>query len=352
MARAVELACRADHRIRPNPAVGCVLVRGGEIVGEGWHESCGGPHAEAVALRGADARGATAYVTLEPCAHHGRTPPCADALIAAGVVRVVVGVPDPNTTATGGIARLRAAGLQVDVGVLGDRCEQATEVFLTNVRAGRAHLRLKLAATLDGRTAAADGTSQWITGPDARRRVHELRGEADAVLIGSGTALADNPSLSVRAVPTDRQPVRVVLDRRLRLPSTAALADTSGQPTVVYTTAAALAREATRADELRRAGVALVALEAPGFPASALRDLLERGCHAVLCEAGATLAGALLRADLVDRLDVVVAPKLLGGGRALLGELGVSTIDAAIRLRFDTVEQVGEDVWMSARRVR
>ena len=363
MARAVDLALHGDRRVRPNPLVGCVLVRGGEVVGEGHHAQVGGPHAEANALRqaGDRARGATAYVTLEPCAHQGRTPACATALIEAGVARVVIGVPDPNASAAGGAALLRAAGIDVTIGVLADACERAAEVFLCNIRERRAFVRLKLASTLDGRTAASDGTSRWITGQAARERVHRLREQADAVLIGSGTVLADDPQLDVRHVATDRQPLRVVLDRRLRTPVTACVADTSRQATRLYfTESAARAAHpdaATLSAKIKAfgdAGVRCVALD-DGCAAShselraVLADLLDDGICSLLAEPGATLAGALIAAGLVDRLDVVLAGKLLGTGRPLLGDLGIASIGDAIGLTIDDADRLGEDLWITAR---
>ena len=352
MRRAIELAARADKRVRPNPPVGCVLVAGGAIVGEGWHQRIGGPHAEVRALDDAGelARGATAYVTLEPCNHTGRTPPCADALLRAGVSRVVIGASDPNGLAAGGGARLAERGVEVVRGVEQAACEAVAAVFFANHRHGRAHVRLKVAATLDGFTAARDGSSQWITGPAARRRVHELRAEADAVLVGSGTVVADDPRLSARDVACDIQPAAAVVDRRLRTPPDAAIFGVEGRDVLIYTT-----HDAPRGKraELEAAGAVVVALDGAakeGEPwlRSVLADLLERGHAAVLCEAGANVSGALLRGRLVDRLDVMLGARLLGSGAPLFGDLGVASIDGALDLHIDRVEAVGGDAWLSA----
>jgi diaminohydroxyphosphoribosylaminopyrimidine deaminase / 5-amino-6-(5-phosphoribosylamino)uracil reductase len=350
MRRAVELAQRSGRETRPNPPVGCVLVRDGAVVGEGFHRRAGLPHAEIEALSsaGADAAGATAYVTLEPCNHHGRTGPCSEALIAAGVARVVVGCADPNPAAAGGADRLRAAGIVTAEGVLQTDCERVAEVFFANVRYGRPHFRLKLAATLDGRTAATDGTSQWITGLPSRVAVHELRRAADAVLVGSGTVLADDPTLSVRHVPTQWQPARVVLDRRLRVSTAAKITCTIDQPTYLCTTAQQL-----RSAEERFSGTGVTVVGVgdggPGWLAAVARELLALGMHAVLCEPGQTAAAALLHDGLVDRIDVMVGGKLLGAGAGVLHGLGIETIADAMDVEIDLVRPLGGDAWLSGR---
>ncbi|MBI5611221.1 MAG: bifunctional diaminohydroxyphosphoribosylaminopyrimidine deaminase/5-amino-6-(5-phosphoribosylamino)uracil reductase RibD [Deltaproteobacteria bacterium] len=355
MQLAIAQGLRGDRRVRPNPRVGCVLVQGDRLVGAGYHAQVGGPHAEVGALQqaGAAARGATAYVTLEPCNHHGRTPPCSHALLEAGVARVVVGVADPHPKAQGGAAWLRERGVAVEVGVLAAECRELAEVFLCNTERGRAFVQLKVAATLDGRMAAQDGSSQWITGPAARQAVHRERAQSDAILIGSGTALADDPRLDVRLdvrlpdAPAGPLPLRVVLDRRARLANSAQplqIFDTRAQPTLIYTLHAAQLRE--------RCGPGVEVADWPGEGtqlSDILVDLLRRGrCHA-LCEAGPTLATALLRQGAVDRLDWWLAPKLLGSGRSAVEDLGIPTITECSRWQFAPPQQHGADILLVAR---
>ncbi|MSP90890.1 MAG: bifunctional diaminohydroxyphosphoribosylaminopyrimidine deaminase/5-amino-6-(5-phosphoribosylamino)uracil reductase RibD [Myxococcales bacterium] len=356
MRRALRLAARGTKAVRPNPPVGCVLVRDGAVVGEGFHARVGGPHAEVVALAqaGGAARGATAYVTLEPCAHQGRTPPCSRALIEAGVRRVVIGQRDPHPIAAGGADALREAGIEVRLDVCATAAADACAVFLTNVRDRRPWLQLKLAATLDGRAAALDGSTRWITGDAARRAVHKMRNAADAVLIGSGTALADDPVLDVRNVrPAGPPPVRVVLDRRGRLHAGLQLGDTARQATWVVQDDRSPAGGGAPIGS--RAGVEVIAVALPAaavssWLAAVLAALYARGiCH-VLCEGGPTLAASLLRADLVDRLDWFVAPKLLGSGTPALGDLGIGTLADALPLRLRSVARKGGDVQLVYRR--
>ena len=336
MARAVELAARGAGTVSPNPVVGCVVLdTGGEVVGEGWHERAGGPHAEVVALAraGGAARGGTAVVTLEPCAHTGRTPPCTGALLAAGVARVVFAVEDPTPVAAGGGAVLRAAGVDVLAGVGRGAAEGVNERWLTAVARGRPHTTWKYAATLDGRVAAADGSSRWITGPEARADVHRLRAAADAVLVGVGTVLADDPALTVRAPDgalAERQPLRVVADTDARTPAGAAVRDACA-PTWVAT-----------ADELGRGPDGRLDL------AALMTALRGRGVVSVLAEGGPTLAAALLRARLVDRVTGYLAPALLGAGLPAVADLGVTGIDGALRLHLDDVARLGDDVRLSA----
>lgn len=331
MARARELGESVLGTTSPNPAVGAVvLTADGTVAGEGATQPPGGPHAEVVALQqaGERARGGTAVVTLEPCAHTGRTGPCADALIAAGVARVVVAVPEPTQLAGGGAARLRDAGIEVELGVEQAEAEVgALAPWLTGVREQRPQVIWKVAATLDGRVAAADGSSRWITGEDARAAVHRLRATCDAVVVGSGTALTDDPQLTVRDAQgrdVERQPLRVVVDRRDRLPATARVLDEAA-PTLVS----------------RAAG-----------PAELLAELYDREVRRVLLEGGPTLAAAFLRAGLVDEAVVHLAPKLLGAGPSLVGDLGISSISGA--LSFETVEllPMGGDVQVRLRPTR
>jgi diaminohydroxyphosphoribosylaminopyrimidine deaminase / 5-amino-6-(5-phosphoribosylamino)uracil reductase len=336
MRRAVALAARGLGATSPNPPVGCVLLDpAGAVVGEGFHERAGGAHAEVAALAAAGerARGATAVLTLEPCRHHGRTPPCTDALLAAGVRRLVVGVLDPADGHGGGAEQLRAAGVDVETGVLADACEQVAEAWLHVVRTGRPFVTLKLATTVDGRVAAADGSSRWITGPAARADAHLLRAGSDAVLVGVGTVLADDPALTARDPDgrlRERQPLRVVLDSRGRTPRGAAVRDASA-PTLVV--------EAPPGER-----VDLAAL---------LAKLRADDVVSVLVEGGPTVAAAFLDAGLVDRVVAYVAPALMGSGRsAVENGAGTTSIAALRRFRLDDLTRVGDDVRLTLRPVR
>ncbi|HYP22907.1 MAG TPA: bifunctional diaminohydroxyphosphoribosylaminopyrimidine deaminase/5-amino-6-(5-phosphoribosylamino)uracil reductase RibD, partial [Actinomycetota bacterium] len=296
MARALELASTPAFA-SPNPRVGAVVVRDGAVLGEGAHEGPGTPHAEALALSGIDARGATVYVSLEPCNHHGRMPPCAPALAEAGVARVVAAMEDPDPRVAGsGFEVLRAAGIDVEVGLLRDRAERLNRAYLHHRRTGRAFVSLKLALTLDGRMTAADGSSQWITGPEARRIVHARRVECDAVMVGAGTVLADDPQLTARDVPAPRQPLRVIVDAAGRVPASAAAL---GDGSVVATTAAA-PHETQIAWKETGAEVLVLPEESGGVDLGALLDALgSRNVVEVLCEGGPRLASSLVRDDLV-----------------------------------------------------
>lgn len=328
MRRALELAERGRRTVSPNPLVGCVLVRDDVVVGEGWHERAGGPHAEvaAIAAAGGAARGATAYVTLEPCSHTGRTGPCVSALEQAGVARVVVALADPNPQAAGGAALLERSGIAVEMGLLAGEARLQNAVFLHGVSTKRPYVIAKAAVSLDGRIAAADGTSQWLTGEQARAHAHALRAEVDAVAVGSGTVLADDPVLTCRLPGYEGpQPLRVVLDRRGRVGTSARALDASA-PTVVLP--AADPRGTT--------------------PSGVLAALWDLDVRSVLVEGGAEVLGAFLRAGLVDRLDVHVAPLLLGEqGRPLLTGPWADTLSAVPRWRTLAVEQVGEDAIIS-----
>jgi diaminohydroxyphosphoribosylaminopyrimidine deaminase/5-amino-6-(5-phosphoribosylamino)uracil reductase len=331
MARARELGESVLGTTSPNPAVGAVvLAADGTPVGEGATAAPGGPHAEVTALAqaGERARGGTAVVTLEPCAHTGRTGPCADALLAAGIVRVVVAVPEPTELAGGGADRLRAAGVDVELGVEQAEAEAgALSGWLTGVREQRPFVVWKVAATLDGRVAAADGTSRWITGDQARAAVHRLRATCDAVVVGSGTALTDDPQLTVRDADgrnVARQPLRVVVDRRDRLPATARVLDDAA-PTHVSRAA---------------------------NPAALLAELFDRDVRRVLLEGGPTLTAAFLRDGLVDEAVVHLAPTFLGAGPSLVGDLGISTISDALSLSLVDVTPLGGDVQIRLRPTR
>ena len=350
MRRALALAARGSCTTQPNPRVGCVLVRDGEIVGEGWHQRAGEPHAEVFALRmaGARARGADAYVTLEPCAHHGRTPPCADALIAAGVGRVFAAVGDPFDQVAGrGFAKLRAAGIACESGLLEAEARELSRGFLSRIERRRPFVTLKLAMSLDGRTAMASGESRWITGPEARADVHRLRAEAGAVLTSSDTALADDPELSVRLPDADehgwRQPDRIVLDSRARVPASAKV--WTGTARRFWLTAtAANAPAGVEATVLPRDVDGHVSLPA------ALSYLAAREVNEVLVECGPRLAGAFLRAGLADELVVYTAPKLLGSAaRGLVDLPGLERLADHVALQFTSAEFVGPDLKITAR---
>jgi diaminohydroxyphosphoribosylaminopyrimidine deaminase/5-amino-6-(5-phosphoribosylamino)uracil reductase len=335
MRRALLLARRGWGQTAPNPLVGAVVVRDGRVVGEGWHARFGEAHAEAMALRaaGAAARGADVYVTLEPCAHQGKTPPCADALIAAGVRRVVVAVADPNPEAAGGIAKLRAAGIEVVTGVLEAEAAELNAPFLfAHTRQDRPFVTLKLALSVDGAIAPADRTQVWLTGEGSRRHVHKLRAQVDAVLVGIGTALADDPDLTVRYGRRPRVvPRRLVLDRRARLPVTSRLARTVGKVPVEV-----LAEHPDPAHAAQLAAAGVVVRTAPDL-ASHLRALRESGVRHLLVEGGAGVAAALLRGRAVDRLIIFQAPVLLGAG-ALAG-LGSFVPTAEGEDRWEVVER-------------
>ena len=351
MAQALRLAERGLYGTSPNPRVGCVLVRDGESVGTGWHRCAGEPHAEVHALReaGAAARGATAYVTLEPCSHHGRTPPCADALVEAGVARVVVAAQDPNPEVAGaGIARLRAAGIAVESGLMETEARELNIGFFARMTRGTPWVRSKIAMSLDGRTALGNGKSQWITGDAARQDVQRWRARSCAVLTGINTVLADDARLNVREIETSRQPLRVVLDSQLRIPLEARVLYDGGN-TLIYT---ALRNERKTALLQDLGATVTVMPDGEGrvdLPAM-LRDLAQRGCNEVLVESGSTLNGALLRAGLADELLLYLAPQLLGDaarGMAQLGEL--TSLDQRVGLKWQDMRQVGEDLRILAK---
>ncbi|HEV8424045.1 MAG TPA: bifunctional diaminohydroxyphosphoribosylaminopyrimidine deaminase/5-amino-6-(5-phosphoribosylamino)uracil reductase RibD [Actinomycetes bacterium] len=384
MARAVALAEGGRGTTGPNPMVGAVLVRDGRVVGEGFHLAAGQPHAETLALAAAGplAAGATCYVTLEPCAHHGRTPPCVDALLAAGVARVVVAVSDPDPRVAGaGLARLGAAGVQVTVGAGAEAAADQNAAYLTHRRLGRPRITLKAAASLDGKVAAQDGTSQWITGPAARSDAHRLRAEADAVCVGAGTALADDPRLTVRLDGyAGRQPLRVLVDAAGRVGADGHLFDGEA-PTLVATTATA---PAAALDAWKAAGAEVLVCPPAGRPGSRgpgrrgpgnpkgvprsvgalatprvdrgvdlghLTGLLgERGALELLVEGGPRLQASFWAAGLADRLIWYLAPLAIGGDGApgLLGGDGAATLAAAGRLRLASVDRLGDDLRLVA----
>lgn len=345
---ALDLAQRGLGMCAPNPMVGAVVVRDGAVVGRGWHLGPGTPHAEVLALRDAGdrAHGGTLYVTLEPCSHTGRTPPCAPAVVEAGIARVVAGLRDPNPAVDGrGFAILREAGVRVDDGVLGRACSALVEGFVTHVRTGLPFVTLKLASTLDGRTAARDGTSRWITGEEARAEVHLLRARSGAVVVGAGTVAADDPSLTVRLDGYQgRQPLRVLVDSSGRTPVSRRVFDGEAQLVIATTErggGAAAAWTATGADVLTLPagpfGVSMPAL---------MRALGERGVLDVLIEGGSELAWTSVEERVVDRLVLYMAPKVVGGRAApgVLGGDGVDTIGDAIGAFIESVEMVGKGV--------
>ncbi|NQW10750.1 MAG: bifunctional diaminohydroxyphosphoribosylaminopyrimidine deaminase/5-amino-6-(5-phosphoribosylamino)uracil reductase RibD [Alphaproteobacteria bacterium] len=354
---ALRLARRAVGDTAENPPVGCVLVRDGRIVGRGRTASGGRPHAEAEALAraGDAARGSTAYVTLEPCAHHGRTPPCADALIEAGIARVVVAIEDPDPRVDGaGLARLRAAGLDVSVGSGAETAAVIAGGFLTRMRAGRPIVTLKLATSLDGRIATSTGASRWITGPAARARGHRMRARHDAILIGVGTAIADDPSLDCRLPGLrTRSPIRVVMDGALRLPASSGLVRTArDRPTLVVATSQ-VNPDRRRALEEFGVAVSTVAADEEGRPCvtAALAMLAESGIGRVLVEGGAAVARSLVAADMVDTVAWFRAPVVLGGdGIPAVGALGLDAVDAAPRFVSVRTESLDGDTLEILRR--
>ena len=360
MARALELTARGRYTTRPNPAVGCVIVRDGKVVGEGWHMRAGEPHAEVHALTAAGeaARGATVYLTLEPCSHHGRTPPCAEALVAAGVARVVVAMGDPNPQVAGdGIRRLRNAGIEVVEDADVAAAEAINPGFLSRIRRGRPWVRLKSAMSLDGRTAMASGESRWVTGETARQDVHDLRARSAAVLTGSGTVQVDDPSLNVRlpggveaadgnTLPWP-QPLRVVLDSRLQMPPQARMLGLDGDTLIV-----SAVDDAARREALEAAG-AEVAVAGGGEHVdllAAMKLLGEREINEVLVEAGPRLGGALLAAGLVDELIIYMAPHLMGhAARELFSLPGLERMEQRLPVDILDIQPVGQDWRITAR---
>ena len=354
MARAMRLAANGKYTAHPNPMVGCVLVRDGAVVGEGWHRLAGEPHAEINALKAAGerARGATAYVTLEPCSHEGKTPPCAPALVAAGVSEVVVAMQDPFPAVGGnGIAALEAAGITVRVGLMERTAGILIEGFLTRVRHGRPFVRVKVGASLDGAIAMRSGESQWITGPEARADVQRLRARSGAILTGIGTVLADDPALNVRHDDIDtagRQPVRAVMDSGLRMPLSAGMLDLPGT-TVLY-----CARDEGR-KALEAAGAEVVRVDAAGGRVDArkvLMDLASREVNEVLVEAGPTVTGRLLEEGLVDELVIYLAPHIMGSETMpMFRTQNWQALADRADVEISDLRRVGRDVRVTARMV-
>lgn len=361
MGRALVLARRGLHTTDPNPRVGCVLVRDGEVVGEGWHLQAGQPHAEVHALRAAGerARGATAYVTLEPCSHQGRTPPCADALVRAGIARMVCAMVDPNPAVSGrGLRRLREAGVEVHSGLLEAEARALNPGFIKRMEQGLPWVRLKLAMSLDGRTAMASGESQWITGAAARADVQRLRARSSAILTGIDSVLLDDSSLTVRAdelgLPREqaeliarRQPLRVVLDSRLRLPPTAKMLSQPGRTLLIT-----LRQKDAPIEALTAAGAEVLVRQDPQRIdlAAVLEHLAQQEqCNELLVECGATLAGSLIAANLVDELVVYMAPKLLGSQARPLLELPLDKMAQQVPLALVETRHLGNDLRLTWR---
>ncbi|OOZ36822.1 bifunctional diaminohydroxyphosphoribosylaminopyrimidine deaminase/5-amino-6-(5-phosphoribosylamino)uracil reductase RibD [Solemya velesiana gill symbiont] len=353
MARAIELARRGLYTTHPNPRVGCVLVKNGQMIGEGYHRRAGELHAErnAIADAGGSAEGATAYVTLEPCCHHGRTPPCTEGLIEAGVARVVMAMQDPNPLVAGeGARRLRDAGIEVESGVLESQVRELNPGFIRRMDSGIPYVRCKLAMSLDGRTAMNSGESKWITGPAARADVQRLRARSDAIVTGIGTVLADDPSMNVRLEMGESnepaQPLRVVLDPMLEMPSTAKMLKLPGRTLVICS-----CEPQARGKALAEAGAEVVML--PGSSdgielRQLLQHLAERQINEVLVEAGSTLAGAALWQGLVDELVVYAAPHIMGnGGRGLFHLPELELMQDRVELEISDVRMVGRDMRMT-----
>jgi diaminohydroxyphosphoribosylaminopyrimidine deaminase/5-amino-6-(5-phosphoribosylamino)uracil reductase len=347
MRQALALARRGQGKTAPNPAVGCVIVRDGKVVGRGWHKKAGTPHAEVHALNEAGelAAGADVYVTLEPCAHFGKTPPCAKALIAAKVARVYVAMVDPNPlVAGGGIEMLRQAGIEVETGLLEEPCRELNRPFIKWIQTRRPYVILKSAVTLDGKTATANGDSKWITSDRSRREVHRLRGKLDAIMVGVGTVVKDDPLLTCR-VPGGKDPLRVVVDSTLRIPLHAALLSVHSEARTVLATCCS---DAARIEAVTSRGAGILSCKESEGRVD-LADLFERlgaqGVQSILLEGGSHLAGAALRAGLIDKCMIFMAPKLVGGaGMGLFAGEGVNLMGDAIRLEGMTVKRVGVDL--------
>ena len=362
MARAIQLAEKGHYTTHPNPRVGCLLVKQEEVVGEGYHRCAGGPHAERIALAraGERARGATAYVTLEPCCHHGRTPPCTDGLIEAGVRRVVVAMQDPNPLVSGeGLEILSAAGIEVASGVLQEQAEQLNPGFIKRMRQGLPYVRCKLAMSLDGRTAMASGESKWISSADSRRDVHRLRAGSSAILTGIGTVLADDPCMDVRLEQSELgieadldlpTPVRVVLDPDLAMPVTARMLKLPGRTLIIGKDG-----EPGESAALEKAGAQVMPVAADGINLDlqqVMRLLAEQEINEVLLESGATLAGAMLSEGLIDELIVYLAPHVMGhGARGLFHLPELDQMSDRYNLRIDDVRKVGQDIRITAKPV-
>jgi diaminohydroxyphosphoribosylaminopyrimidine deaminase/5-amino-6-(5-phosphoribosylamino)uracil reductase len=352
MRRALTLARKGEGSVSPNPLVGAVIVREGRIIGEGWHRCCGENHAEINAIRDATetVAGATFYITLEPCSHHGRTPPCTEALIACRPGRVVIGTIDPNPLVSGrGIEALRQSGIETEVGVLDEACRESNRVFFKYIRTGLPYITLKFAQTLDGRIAAASGHAHWISSPPSLRFAHRLRAVHDAILVGAGTVLTDNPELTCRLV-RGRDPLRIVVDSGLRLPPDANIFS-DGKRTVTVATHRAPAENRRL---LEKKGVEILEIGEDPAGRVDLHQLLtvlgKRKISSVLVEGGAAVATAFLKENLVDRLLIVLAPKIVGGGLNAVGDLGIRRMDDALVFSFQRFTRCGADLILDVRK--
>lgn len=353
MSMAMEMAENARGKCSPNPFVGAILVKADKVIGQGWTREYGGDHAEVQAIKNAaeSTVGAELYVTLEPCAHYGKTPPCANAIIAAGITKVYAGITDPNPLVNGkGFEMLRAAGIEVQTGILEPQITRQLEYFLTLINRKRPFIILKTAQTLDGRIAAADGSSRWITCEASRKFVHTLRQEVDVVLTGIGTVLKDDPLLNVRLGNTVKQPVRAILDTQLRMPVNSQIVQTAKtQKTLIYTSLTAANTD--RAAILTGRGIEIIPISCTpdGISLSeVLADLGARKFYAVLVEAGSRLTSTLLRAGLADKLVTFIAPLLLGGEHTTTQNLGIENIQAALKLTSLEVVSCGQDILITS----
>jgi diaminohydroxyphosphoribosylaminopyrimidine deaminase/5-amino-6-(5-phosphoribosylamino)uracil reductase len=343
MARALELAGKGLYTATPNPRVGCVLAQGEKIVGEGWHQKTGGPHAEMIAIgnAGGQAAGATLYVNLEPCSHQGRTPPCVDLILNRKISRVVAAMLDPNPKAAHGGAKLAAAGVRFEHGLMEEEAGELNLGFVSRMTRGRPWVRMKIAATLDGRTALANGKSQWITGPEARKDGHRWRARACAILTGIGTVKADDPRLTVREVRTPRQPLRVIVDSRLETPATAKILE-GGNALIfsgVQDTKKLKAEIVTLPNQDKK-------VELPAM----LEELARRGINELHVEAGFRLNGSLVREGCVDEFLIYLNPSFLGDeAQGMVALSGISSLDERIKIRIASADRVGEDLRILAR---
>lgn len=345
MKTALELALKGSGSVSPNPLVGCVIVRDGIVIGKGWHERYGGPHAEVNAVRdaGGDVAGAEVYVNLEPCSHHGKTPPCADLLVEKGVARVIIGVTDPNPKVNGeGAERLRAAGIEVITGVLEDECKRINAGFILRIKENRPFVTLKTASSLDGKIALEDGSSKWITGPESRKLVHAMRAANDAVITGIGTVLADDPQLTVREA-AGRTPLRVVLDRELRVPESAKILDVSEGPVLLISGFPASPEKIKRLKQ-RAVDVEIVDCRPEDEMQAILALLCRKGVNYLMVEAGAGVTGAFISSHKVDKLCLFVAPKIMGRGKCWTDGVKNESMAEVPRLKLTRSFNVGDDL--------